>query len=112
MNPDICKKCGKIKCHVCYDEFFIIYGIRVKKDMTYTKTFFYCEALNKYAILNCYPTYEIYEIKKGKWKLVKRTRMWWKLFKSKYIDNELKKRKPVVECPFYIEHLITELNEK
>ena len=111
MNPEICKQCGKIKCEVCYDEFLIVYSKKVKMDMTYTKTFFYCEALNKHAILNCYPTYEKYIIKKGKWKLEKRTKMWWKLFKSKYIDNELKKVNPVIECPYYLEHLIMELNK-
>ena len=112
MNPEICKKCNKLHFFVldktmnCDKKPYFVYEFCCKKDNRH-----------RWFLLNII---EEYELIKGKWhklskdsftrKLVKR--IWFKFFKKRFIDNQLKQKKLFVEdCPYKIEHEIYDVNK-
>ena len=116
MNPELCKKCNKL-------HFFVIDKTMSFDEKPYFVYEFSCEKENRHSWFRAFRSkiIEEYKLIKGRWhklpedsfirKLIKR--IWFKFFKKRFIDNQLKQTKLFVEnCPYKIEHEIYELNNE
>lgn len=108
MNPNICKKCGLISCYVLKNNDCFC-------DSTKYDFYFNCKCQKHLGLILAYydlKGLESYYIRDGKWKLFSRKHFWFKLFKKKIIDNNLKKLVVQKGCQYYIEQKLSEWNKK
>lgn len=108
MNPEICKKCGKMSCVVIDDT------MKCCDKKPFIVLEFYCENHSSIFFFNASRPglMEYFTSSNGKWKKRDTKKFWFKWNKSKFIDNELKKRNPFDDCPYYMEHKLSEWNER
>lgn len=109
MNIDICKRCKKIYFYVVDDS---LKGVDKKPHLIYR---FNCGGNwdMEYWFLSDKRLLEAYVIDNNKgWKLIQRNKYWFKFFKKRFINNQFKKEKCFKDCPYYMEHKLSDWNKK
>lgn len=104
MNPEICKKCNCL-------HFFVIDKTMSFDKKPYYKYNFQCTKCITYNwfVYNCV---EEFALEKGKWKKVSSNKRWFKFFKKKFIDQQLKNQPCFKKCLYWLEHEIYDANRK